>query len=157
MKKLILTESDKEQIRLHNEKLIIENFSKTFNKIKRLDENDINDGSRPNYSGMDIKKPKLIDVSRVTGGMTPRMRFGFDDGETIQTKSDGYGLSDREDAIYGSQISKWFQTGEIDREQGDAKLTNVSNRYDGSNDVNDSGLGKWYGPNEKRSNLPDDY
>ena len=43
MKKIILTEADKKQIIIDREKLIIENFSKTFNKIKRLDENFINE------------------------------------------------------------------------------------------------------------------
>ena len=43
MKKLILTESDKKKIILAKEKAIMESFAKTFNSIKRLDENEINE------------------------------------------------------------------------------------------------------------------
>ena len=53
MKKIILTEADKKQIIIDREKLIIENFSKTFNKIKRLDENELS------------QKPKEIKAGEV--------------------------------------------------------------------------------------------
>jgi len=42
MKKLILTESDKKQMLLAKEKAIVESFAKTFNSIKRVDENELN-------------------------------------------------------------------------------------------------------------------
>ena len=42
MKKIILSESDKKKIISEKEKAIIENFAKTFNKNKRIDENEIN-------------------------------------------------------------------------------------------------------------------
>ena len=41
MKKIILTESDRKKIISEKEKAIVESFAKTFNKIKRLDENEI--------------------------------------------------------------------------------------------------------------------
>jgi hypothetical protein len=41
MKKIILTEADKKNIVSVKEKAIIESFAKTFNSIKRLDENEI--------------------------------------------------------------------------------------------------------------------
>jgi len=47
MKKLILTESEKKAIILEREKAIVENFAKTFNKIKRIDENEL-DGNMNN-------------------------------------------------------------------------------------------------------------
>ena len=40
--KLFLTEADRKQILANKEKIILENFAKTFNKIKRIDENEIN-------------------------------------------------------------------------------------------------------------------
>jgi hypothetical protein len=43
MKKLILTESDKKQIISAKEKAIMESFAKTFNSIKRIDENEIDE------------------------------------------------------------------------------------------------------------------
>jgi hypothetical protein len=43
MKKLILNESDKKAIISAKEKAIIESFAKTFNSIKRIDENEINE------------------------------------------------------------------------------------------------------------------
>lgn len=42
-KKLFLTEADKKQILADKEKVILESFAKTFNKIKRLDENELNE------------------------------------------------------------------------------------------------------------------
>ncbi len=43
MKKILLTESEKKAIISEREKAIIANFVKTFNSIKRIDENDIED------------------------------------------------------------------------------------------------------------------
>ena len=39
----ILTESQKRQITENKEKAILESFASTFNKIKRIDESEIND------------------------------------------------------------------------------------------------------------------
>ena len=41
MRKIILTEADKKKIVSEKEKAIIESFANTFNKIKRIDENEI--------------------------------------------------------------------------------------------------------------------
>ena len=41
MKKILLSESEKKTIISEREKLIIESFSKTFNSIKRIDENEV--------------------------------------------------------------------------------------------------------------------
>jgi hypothetical protein len=41
-KKIFLTEAEKKSIILEREKAIVESFAKTFNKIKRVDENEIN-------------------------------------------------------------------------------------------------------------------
>ena len=49
MKKLILTESDIKQIISDKEKAIIESFAKTFNSIKRIDENQIKEYDNYNY------------------------------------------------------------------------------------------------------------
>lgn len=43
MKKIVLTESDRKKIISEREKVIVESFAKTFNKIKRLDESEINE------------------------------------------------------------------------------------------------------------------
>jgi hypothetical protein len=40
MKKILLNESERKAAILDREKAIVENFAKTFNKIKRLDENE---------------------------------------------------------------------------------------------------------------------
>lgn len=42
MKKILLNESEKKAVILDREKAIVENFAKTFNKIKRIDENEVN-------------------------------------------------------------------------------------------------------------------
>ena len=49
MKKLILNESDKKQIISDKEKAIVESFAKTFNSIKRIDENQIKEYDNYNY------------------------------------------------------------------------------------------------------------
>lgn len=42
MKKIFLTEADRKKIISDREKVIVESFAKTFNSIKRIDENEIN-------------------------------------------------------------------------------------------------------------------
>jgi transposase-like protein len=43
MKKILLNETQKISLILEREKAIRENFAKTFNKIKRIDENELHD------------------------------------------------------------------------------------------------------------------
>jgi len=43
MKKILLNETERKAIILEKEKAIVESFAKTFNKIKRIDENDLED------------------------------------------------------------------------------------------------------------------
>ena len=45
MKKIFLTESERKAIIIEREKAIIANFAKTFNSIKRIDENEINESN----------------------------------------------------------------------------------------------------------------
>jgi len=52
MRKILLNESEKKAIILEREKAIVDNFAKTFNSIKRIDENEVNEiGSMSNYEG----------------------------------------------------------------------------------------------------------
>ena len=51
MKKIILNETQKRAAILEREKAIYENFTKTFNKIKRIDENEL-DGNMQNLEKM---------------------------------------------------------------------------------------------------------
>jgi len=78
MKKIILNEVDKKQILLAKEKTIVENFAKTFNSIKRVDEETIKpkDISKkfiiyPNFKGVDpspiIGQNKIINVADALG------------------------------------------------------------------------------------------
>ena len=60
-KNKILTESQKRQIIQDKEKSILESFTKTFNKIKRIDENEI--GGKP-YSEQEFY---LYSVMRMIG------------------------------------------------------------------------------------------
>jgi len=50
----ILTESQKKQIIQDKEKAILESFASTFNKIKRIDENKINEEASGGIVGLDI-------------------------------------------------------------------------------------------------------
>ena len=56
MKKIVLTESDRKKIISEREKAIVESFAKTFNKIKRLDESDVNE-SKYDRSNLDPSHP----------------------------------------------------------------------------------------------------
>jgi hypothetical protein len=65
MKKIILTEADRKAIITEKEKSIIESFAKTFNKIKRIDENELSEG--PNVLFPDWLITKLNDVHTKVG------------------------------------------------------------------------------------------
>ena len=74
MKKILLTESEKKAIILEREQAIINNFAKTFNSIKRVDENEVpqtpengNQNNNPNEIVGKISKeiPKLINNKAV--------------------------------------------------------------------------------------------
>jgi hypothetical protein len=66
--KLFLTEADRKQILVNKEKIILENFAKTFNKIKRVDENELNEMGGPySFTKIDIKydNPNLTTDDRI--------------------------------------------------------------------------------------------
>jgi hypothetical protein len=66
MKKIFLNESEKRKLISEKEKMIIESFSKTFNKIKRIDENEINNSPihKENYDSL-LTKP-IVDGIKST-------------------------------------------------------------------------------------------
>ena len=59
MKKIILSESDKKKIISEKEKAIIENFAKTFNKIKRIDETRLD-----YFDDLPNGKPSTLDIDK---------------------------------------------------------------------------------------------
>lgn len=72
-KKEFLTEADKKAIVADKEKAIIESFAKTFNKIKRIDENELDMGEigrerRGAESGINPyqEQPELSDLGQLT-------------------------------------------------------------------------------------------
>lgn len=65
MKKILLNESERKAAILDREKAIVENFAKTFNKIKRLDENEVSEG--PKILFPDWLITKLNDVHTKVG------------------------------------------------------------------------------------------
>jgi hypothetical protein len=65
MKKIFLTESERKALIIEREKAIINNFAKTFNSIKRIDENEINEG--PKILFPDWLITKLNDVHTKVG------------------------------------------------------------------------------------------
>ena len=80
MKKIILTEADKKQIVSAKEKAIMESFAKTFNKIKRLDENELNEnGYRPIAIGDVIEFPngKIYKIGQSADGNGINGCMGF--------------------------------------------------------------------------------
>jgi hypothetical protein len=69
MKKIFLNESEKRKLISEKEKMIIESFAKTFNKIKRIDENEIS--TQPNYRNNSWNKPILKVGDKITVSNLP--------------------------------------------------------------------------------------
>ena len=69
MKKIFLNESEKRKLISEKEKMIIESFAKTFNKIKRVDENEIS--TQPNYRNNSWNKPILKVGDKITVSNLP--------------------------------------------------------------------------------------
>jgi hypothetical protein len=70
-KKEFLTEAKRKAIISDKEKAIIESFAKTFNKIKRIDENELDMGEigrqhRSVEYGIDPYQPELSDLGQLT-------------------------------------------------------------------------------------------
>lgn len=62
MKKIFLTEADRKKIISDREKAIVESFAKTFNSIKRIDENEINEDN-----SLDVNEVLTKQVTTGTG------------------------------------------------------------------------------------------
>jgi hypothetical protein len=62
-----------------------------------------------NGGGVGKENIRIVNTSRVTGGMNPTIRFNFSDGTVLKTKSDGYGV-EYEKEVYQDLISKWFDS-----------------------------------------------
>lgn len=75
MKKIFLNESEKRKLILEKEKLIMESFAKTFNKIKRIDENEISTNigvnPSPNYSNNNWNKAIVKIGDKITVSNLP--------------------------------------------------------------------------------------
>jgi hypothetical protein len=69
MKKIFLNESEKRKLISEKEKMIIESFAKTFNKIKRIDENEIS--TQPNYRNNSWNKQILKVGDKITVSNLP--------------------------------------------------------------------------------------
>lgn len=69
MKKIFLNESEKRKLISEKEKMIIESFAKTFNKIKRVDENEIT--TQPNYRNNSWNKQILKVGDKITVSNLP--------------------------------------------------------------------------------------
>ena len=70
MKKIFLNESEKQKYFAEKEKMILESFAKTYNKIKRVDENELNeinfdraaDNYYPNPHNRDVPSDEVTSV-----------------------------------------------------------------------------------------------
>ena len=89
MKKIILTEADKKQIVSAKEKAILESFAKTFNKIKRLDESELNEEEYD--TNRDIRNTYgNISRSEFDDIRTPKTDNPYGHKETIRMRLDGF-------------------------------------------------------------------
>jgi len=85
-KKEFLTEAKRKAIIADKEKIIIESFAKTFNKIKRIDENEINEFEEENslYSRQQQNK----DAYQDSGDLNSKINFDRIFDELLSTKPD---------------------------------------------------------------------
>ena len=83
MKKIILTESDKKVIISAKEKAIIESFAKTFNKIKRIDENEINEDLTLQYADRPTATSPILEIGYDDDGILYKFGFNFREDEEI--------------------------------------------------------------------------
>jgi hypothetical protein len=67
MKKILLTESEKKAIITEREKAIISNFAKTFNSIKRIDENEVNDTVVDKNTGEPLSIGDVVKIDGLHG------------------------------------------------------------------------------------------
>ena len=116
-KKEFLTEAKRKAIIADKEKAIIESFAKTFNKIKRIDENEINEFEEENplYSrqeelGMNYEKDEDIQNIKNTppdGAITDMIKqYGYDITYTFNSNDEAvaeviiYGDNEGDDITY---------------------------------------------------------
>lgn len=116
-KKEFLTEAKRKAIIADKEKAIIESFAKTFNKIKRIDENEINEFEEENplYSRQEefgINPEKEEDIQKIKntppdGTITDMIKqYGYDITYTFTSKDDAvaeviiYGDNEADDITY---------------------------------------------------------
>jgi hypothetical protein len=91
MKKIFLNESEKKKLISEKEKMIIESFAKTFNKIKRIDENEINEPELNNGT------PDLNDADYIKELLNIYLPHNV--GEAFPYGEGNYTFSDRLDEI----------------------------------------------------------
>lgn len=85
MKKIFLNEAEKQKIIADKEKVIMESFAKTYNKIKRIDENQINEyGLTDNISKVDkMVKDYVISIGSENDSDVEKLKIKFKDDSEI--------------------------------------------------------------------------
>ena len=122
MKKIFLTEADRKKIISDKEKAIVESFAKTFNKIKRIDENELNEYNSLDDDGALINT--LIEKLKETPeGNNVIKNLGV---ETIGRLSDNmYANGNRHVEVQAKLLIKRY--GQDDYENSDQKLERYQN------------------------------
>lgn len=100
-RKLIITEAQFKRIKQR----LINEYGNDFDNPELQGQEDFYDNM--NRNSKEEKPVSITNVSRVTGGMSPTLRFTFSDGKVLQTKSNGYGV-EYEDDKYVKLISQYF-------------------------------------------------
>jgi hypothetical protein len=88
MKKIFLNESEKRKLISEKEKMIIESFAKNFNKIKRVDENEINGyGINPEIDSDNLNQST---TKFIQNEIFELEQFELDDYDLINFNHEGY-------------------------------------------------------------------
>lgn len=144
MKKIFLNESEKRKLILEKEKLIMESFAKTFNKIKRIDENEISTNigvnPSPNYSNNNwnkaiVKIGDKITVSNLPDGEPTRGYENIKIGDVLtitNVRRNANGI------VYDTDFSPEYGIGNDD-------IQSFTNKFQGidENEILDEGLKQW--------------
>ena len=114
MKKILLTESEKSKIISDKEKLIIESFVKNFNKIKRIDENMLNEELSKQITtgdGWDRKTKSVIQGNLELNNIGKEIYSLFKkEGARTMLSSSGRAIGDKKNAqvVITSQDDKIY-------------------------------------------------
>jgi hypothetical protein len=137
MKKIFLNESERLKLISEKEKMIIESFAKTFNEIKRIDENEINTPTQIDEGIKNWITGGLITLSTI-GGIGKVYQLNQEAAKQHKIEMKYYDdvlsdkvrkMDDKELAEIGFQISDKTKKLQASKSYSSEEWTNISSYY----------------------------